>query len=160
MPKLGVPSPPYDTKSDVSLALPHMFTVLTHYACCRFHVGRALEVAVMNGDMKALPEAKTHFSEAVRLQPKDCEFRCCLARVLSASGEHHAAAEQWAVACKLAGPADVELQRKHAAAIEAAGSVEKALQVLRQAEKNDPRDFRTVRCACNHHFTRSSNVVA
>ena len=52
------------------------------------------------------------------------------------------------MAVKLAGPADVELQRKQAAAIEASGNIDKALAVLRQAEKNDPRDFRTVRCSC------------
>jgi len=119
--------------------------IMPENAEARFHAGRALEVEVMAGNSKVLPEAKEHFKEAVRLQSKDCEFRCCLARVLSASGEHHAAAEQWAVAVKLAGPADVELQRKQAAAIEASGNIDKALAVLRQAEKNDPRDFRTVR---------------
>ena len=46
---------------------------------------------------------------------------------------------------KLAGPSDVELQRKQAASIEDSGNRDKALVVLRQAEKNDPRDFRTVR---------------
>jgi len=111
----------------------------------RFHLGRALEVEVMGGNTKALPEANEQFKEAVRLQPQDCEFRCCYARVLSASGEHRAAADQWAVAVKLAGPADVELQRKQAAAVEACGDLDKALLIMRQAEKNDPRDFRTVR---------------
>lgn len=39
----------------------------------------------------------------------------------------------------------MELQRKHAAALEAAGQTDQAVQVLRQAVKNDARDFRTVR---------------
>jgi len=112
----------------------------------RFHLGRALEVQVLHGgDTTALPEAKKQFEEAVKLKPKDCEFRCCLGRVLAAMGEHNAAAQQWATAVKLGGPADVELQRKHAAALEAAGNTDQAVQVIRQAVKNDPRDFRTVR---------------
>eukprot|EP00656_Telonema_subtile_P050736 TRINITY_DN6653_c0_g1_i3.p1 TRINITY_DN6653_c0_g1~~TRINITY_DN6653_c0_g1_i3.p1 ORF type:complete len:691 (+),score=205.46 TRINITY_DN6653_c0_g1_i3:122-2194(+) len=112
----------------------------------RFHMGRALEVQVLHlGDASALPEAKAQFEEAVKLKPRDCEFRCCLGRVLAAMGNHAESAQQWAVAVKLGGPADVELQRKHAAALEACGQQEQALQVLRQAVKNGVRDFRTVR---------------
>ena len=110
--------------------------VMPGNAEARFHIGRALEVEFMAGNRRALKEAQEHFKEAVRLNPKaptrrssrtptpnprlilthpqDCEFRCCLARVLGAGGDHNTAADQWAVAVKLAGPSDVELQRKQA----------------------------------------------
>jgi len=106
--------------------------VMPANAEARFHLGRALEVEFMSGNMRALQEGQAQFTEAVRLNPKDCEFRCCLARVLGAGGDHATAADQWAVAVKLAGPSDVELQRKQASAIEDAGNRDKALVVLRQ----------------------------
>lgn len=76
----------------------------------RFQLGRALEVQVLHeGDTSALPEARDQFEEAVKLKPRDCEFRCCLGRVLAAMGEHAQSAQQWAVAVKLGGAGEYDI---------------------------------------------------